>query len=433
MASLARPLAVPVFIFAIVFLGYYISAHSGRLFIPGEWLNHEPLDWYKHFVFLAEAISRGTFDLTDTGIPDFYQDIVTVGGSKYLPYPPAPALVLLPFESIWGTSFSEVYFSMVLGAINAVLFWYLLGLLNVGRTTKLLLVPFFAFGTVHFYAATTGTLWFYNHVVTVTFLLLAIIFMLRRTSLLLPAFFLGLSFLSRQPTILATPFFVYWMLRQRHEGVFSREHLREIFRDRHSLYAVGLFGAALLPFVLFTLWYNAVRFDSPFETGFDTVANGYINGGLKYSFYLDWFPDAPRFNLFDIRNVPLHLYTIFLMPPEFTGDLGVFRPSPYGLSVLLTSPAFVYAALVKRKDALKPAAWLAIGLVSIPLLLHYSQGWVQYGYRFLLDFAPFLLILTALGFEDNQSPRHTRVKVALVAIAVLAGFWGRYWGSQLGW
>jgi len=414
LASLARTAGVPVLIFAIAFLGYYLS-------------NSEPLDWYKHYVYLAIAITQGTLDVASVGIPDFYHDLVVDGTSKYLPHQPAPAVLMVPFVAIWGSSFSEVYFSMALGAINVVLVWYLLCLLNVSRTTKLLLVPFFAFGTAHFYAATTGTLWFYNHVAAVFFLLLSIIFLLRRTSPVLPALFLALAFLSRQSTILATPVFLYWMVRQGHPSILSRQALF----NRESLTQMGLFLGTLLPFVLFTLWYNDVRFGSPFDTGLEELYDGY--GGIRYSFYLNQFPDAIRFDMLDVRNIPLHLYTIFLMPPEFHPDWSILRPSPYGMSVLLTSPAFIYAAFVKRDDPLKLGSWMAIFLVSIPAVTYYCQGWVQFGYRFLLDFAPFLLILTALGFEDNQSPTSTRIKVLLVAVAIVAGFWGRHWATELGW
>jgi hypothetical protein len=58
---------------------------------------------------------------------------------------------------------------------------------------------------------------------------------------------------------------------------------------------------------------------------------------------------------------------------------------------------------------------------------------VQFGYRFALDFLPFLLILTAIGFEDNRSAGSMRMKILLVGIAILAGFWGRYWANELGW
>lgn len=385
--------------------------------------------WYQHHVYLTDAILHGTLDVGAVGIPGFYQDIITVGDSKYAGFPPGPSVLLLPFVAIWGTSFSQVYFGMALGAINAVLVWYLLGLLNVSRTTKVLLVPFFAFGTVHFYAATTGTAWFYEHVSSVFFMLLAIIFLLRRASPLVPAVFLGFAFLSREQTILAAPFFLYWMWRQRHESILNRQALL----DKQSLVRMALFGAGLVPFVGFFLWYNFARFGGIFESGYDTLYQGYTNSGIAYSFYLQQIPDAPRFHQLDVRNIPLHLYTIFLMPPEFVPGWAVFRPSPYGMSVLLTSPALVYAALVKRKDVLKAASWMAIGLVSIPILLNFSQGWVQFGYRHLLDFAPFLLILTAFGFEDNRSPTSTKLMILLVGVSIVANSWGRYWGIQLGW
>ena len=31
--------------------------------------------------------------------------------------------------------------------------------------------------------------------------------------------------------------------------------------------------------------------------------------------------------------------------------------------------------------------------------MHFSQGWVQFGYRFANDFAPWALLLVALGLE----------------------------------
>jgi len=427
-ASLARRAAVPLLIFALVFAGYYIFRGYLNSIPEGHLSYSEPRNWYKDHVILADAILHGSLDVGGAAFPDISHDTLTSGAHKYVPFPPGPSFLLLPFVAIWGKSFSEVYFSMAVGAVDAVLFWYLLGLLNVGRTTKLLLVPFFAFGTVQFFTATTGTAWHYAHVSAVFFLLLAIIFLLRRASPVLPAIFLGFAFLSREPTIMAAPAFAYWIVRQRHESIFSREALL----DRESLFKAGLFAAGLVPFVAFWFWYNITRFGGPLETGYQTLYDSYTAGNL-YSFYRPQFPDAPHFGQFDPRNISLHLYTLFLMPPEFVPGWAVFRPSPYGLSVLLTSPAFVFAAFVKRMDVLKTTSWLAIGLISIPLLLHFSQGWVQFGYRFLLDFAPFLLILTALGFEDNRSPTTNKLMIFLVAVSIVANLWGRYWATQLGW
>ncbi|MGH9199156.1 MAG: hypothetical protein ACRD1T_25925, partial [Acidimicrobiia bacterium] len=254
----------------------------------------------------------------------------------------------------------------------------------------------------------------------------------------IPALFLGLAFLSRQTTILAAPFFLYVLYRRRHDSL-SVDAIKHALRDRQTLVALAAFAAPLAGFVVLSLLYNYARFDSLTETGYRTVYESYA--GNQYAYFQavspglapDPVPNPPRFDLFDIRNVPLHLHAMFMIPPNFYPDWSIFRPSPYGMSVLLTSPPFIFAFLVRRKTELKLAAWVAIALICIPICLHYSQGWVQYGYRFLLDFAPFLLILTALGFDDSGSPSGRRWQIALVALSVVAGLWGRYWANQLVW
>jgi len=420
----ASQFIAPILIFASVLVGYWLA-------------RPDPIDWYDHHIYLAEALLHGSLNVADTGIPDWFQDTVTVDGAKYLPYGPAPAILLTPFVAIWGTDFDETRFSMVLGAINAVLFWYTLGLLKLKPLSKVLGVLFFAFGTVHFYSATEGTIWFYNHVSAIFFLLIAIILFLKRVPLYLPAIALGFAWWSRGPTLLAAPFFLYGILARYDEG-FSLKSLIDVDFYRRLWGSPALrdgmvFAGALIPFGVLTLLYNDVRFDSPFDTGFQTVYQSYTGGGLPYSFYRLDHPNAPHFALFDLRNIPLHVYTMFLMPPQYFPDLSVLRPSPYGLSIFLTSPAFVYALFVKRRTWLKPASWIAIGLITIPLFMHYSQGWVQYGYRFMLDFMPFLAILTVMSFDDHPSPRSRALQIGLVAISIVSGIWGRYWANEYGW
>ena len=417
-------LLAPLLIFASVLVGYWLA-------------RPDPIDWYDHHIYLAEALLHGSLNVAGTGIPDWFQDTVTVDGAKYLPYGPAPAILLTPFVAVWGTDFDETRFSMVLGAINAVLFWYTLGLLKLKPLSKVLGVLFFAFGTVHFYSATEGTIWFYNHVSAIFFLLIAIILFLKRVPLYLPAIALGFAWWSRGPTLLAAPFFLYGILARYDEGFSLKSLIDTGFYTRlwgsKALRDGMVFAGALIPFGVLTLLYNDVRFGSPFDTGFQTVYESYTGGGLPYSFYRLDHPNAPHFALFDLRNIPLHVYTMFLMPPQYFPDLSVLRPSPYGLSIFLTSPAFVYALFVKRRTWLKPASWIAIGLITIPLFVHYSQGWVQYGYRFMLDFMPFLAILTVISFDDHPTPRSRALQIGLVAISIVSGIWGRYWANEYGW
>jgi hypothetical protein len=339
--------------------------------------------------------------------------------------------------AIWGTGTQEYIVSILFGAINVVIFWYILRALTVSRFTQVLLVPFFAFGTVHFYAATTGTVWFFAHVTAVFFLLLAILAVLRGMNPVVPALLLGCAFLCRQTTILAAPFFVYLYYRQQ-EHELSIDSLKAALQDRQTLMKIGSFAAPLGGFVLLSLIYNYARFDSFTQTGYQTVYESYA--GNAYAYFQaaggvapDPVQAPPRFGLFDLRNIPLHIHAMFMIPPNFYPDWSIFRPSPYGMSVLLTSPPFIFAFLVRRKTELKLAAWASIVLIMIPIFFHYSQGWVQYGYRFLLDFAPLLLVLTALGFDDNATPSGRRWQIALVVLSVVAGLWGRYWANQFGW
>jgi hypothetical protein len=435
---LGRSVLVPIGIFVVTFALYYLSARGLFPFgFFGETASAS--GWYKHYVFLADAMLNGKLDVASSGIPDYYQDVVPVGSEKYLPFPPVPAVLLMPFVAIWGTGTQEYIVSMLFGAINVVIFWYVLRALKVSTLTQMLIVPFFAFGTVHFYAATTGTVWFFAHVAAVMFLLLAILTLLRGMNPIIPAIFLGLAFLSRQTTILAAPFFLYVLYSRFNDQPLNIESLKAAVKDRRTLANVGLFCAPLIGFVILSFVYNYARFDSFSETGYQTVYESYA--GNQYAYWQATSPGVapgpvpapPRFGLFDPRNIPLHIHAMFMITPNFYPDWSIFRPSPYGMSALLTSSPFVFAFLVKRKTELKLAAWLAIVLISVPIFLHYSQGWVQYGYRFLLDFAPFLLVLTALGFDDNASPTGRRWQIALVTISIIAGFWGRYWANQFGW
>ena len=69
--------------------------------------------------------------------------------------------------------------------------------------------------------------------------------------------------------------------------------------------------------------------------------------------------------------------------------------------------------------------------------MHFSQGWVQFGYRFSNDSAPFALLLVALGMRAAGAPacagacrsRHG----LLVAVSIAINLWGVVWSRLLGW
>jgi hypothetical protein len=79
---------------------------------------------------------------------------------------------------------------------------------------------------------------------------------------------------------------------------------------------------------------------------------------------------------------------------------------------------------------------LAILAIAIVNLMHFSQGWVQFGYRFSNDFVPWAVILVALG-ADAVSRRLATAGAALVGglvvVSILINAWGVAWGNLLGW
>jgi hypothetical protein len=113
-------------------------------------------------------------------------------------------------------------------------------------------------------------------------------------------------------------------------------------------------------------------------------------------------------------------------------------PSDIGMSLFLASPAYLlgFAALrAYGRVRLVTGAALAVILVAVFNLMHFSQGWVQFGYRFSNDFAPFALVLVALGF-GRLARRHRwgmALGLGLVAVSIAVNLWGVAWGRLLGW
>lgn len=102
------------------------------------------------------------------------------------------------------------------------------------------------------------------------------------------------------------------------------------------------------------------------------------------------------------------------------------------MSLLLTSPGWLLAipALWRPRSDLVIGCAVAIGAIALVDLMHFSQGWVQFGYRFSNDWAPFGLVLVTLGIERLGLRWWV---VALVAVSFLVNLWGVAWAGTFGW
>ncbi|CAN5742744.1 hypothetical protein BH24CHL6_BH24CHL6_06020 [soil metagenome] len=418
--------------------------------------NPERRNFYNHFVWQAEAFLDGRvairFPVSEGAHVNHYlQDVMPLPdrpGFGLIPFPPLPALLLTPLVAIFGLAADAALVAAVLGAIHVGLAWRMVARLTANRPAAALATLFFAFGTVHWYAAMLGSTWFLAHVVSVTFLLLAITLAIdgqrrqddaqgaasagrttrgrlaRLRGQIEPLQFLaglvfGLAALARLTVIFGAPFFAFVGAG----GSFWRR-----------AFWAGL-GAAL-PMVGL-LVYNFAATGHLFHPAYEWLYQREYLGYLP-----EWLAIDRSWLIQDPRYIPMNALIMLGWPPEVRPECGpalfdrecpLLRPDQIGMSLLLTSPAYLLALPVLRNAWRRPlvqGAALAVAAIAVINLMHFSQGWVQFGYRFSTDFAPFALVLVTLGIAGLGVRKLT---VGLVAASIAINAWGVYWGVALGW
>ena len=442
--------------------------------------------FYNHFVWQADAFlhGRAVIDWPVQPFDDnpgnaYFQDVYPVydaagqPAGALLPFPPLPAIVLVPFVAVWGLATDHRAVSVGLGAIDVGLAWWVVGRLAVSRRVRVAATLFFAFGTVFWYAAQLGTTWFFAHVVAVTAALLAVgvalggdraaddevdvrsgprrwastlveglrrpLALVDRRQLVAGLLF-GLACTARLTVVFAAPFFIL-------VGSGGSWPRRAVSAGLGAIVPVGLLLA-----------YNVATTGQLMNPGYDyqyqLEARGYP--GLHYN---------PDWSIEDVRYLPQNLGILFLSTPAILPDetqssvaphqplctapdatRGLFDPAcplalprDVGMSILLTSPAYLLLlpALGRgrgrrwRPSRLVAGSLLAVVAIAVVNLMHFSQGWVQFGYRFSNDFVPFALPLVALGMA-----RRGGVGLLggwLIGLSIAINAWGVIWGNILGW
>lgn len=432
------------------------------------WSNPTRWGFYDHFVWQAQAWLEGHTGIAYPVIEGIrtnghYQDVLDLGdrllterlglpfepGRALIPFPPLPAFILLPFVGVWGIATQGALVFAVLGGINVGLCWRMLTRVTTRRDAAFLGTVAYGFGTVAWYASMLGTTWFQAHVAASTLLFLAITAALdaeRREQedgpgRALPGelpirgvwagLLFGIACLGRLTAVFGAPFFAFvgpgrtWVRR-----------------------AVAAAIGCALPLLLL-LGYNLATTGHVFHPAYDHIRE------IEYKpvpelYHEDWLTEDPRYIPV---NAPIMLWRLPInatrdgTPCEpTTGLLEQFidtdgecplRPDPVGMSIFLTTPAYLLilpALLFGWRRRLVAGAGIAVLAIALADLAHFSQGWVQFGYRFSNDFAPFAMILVTLGITEIRRWRLGWVLAwLLVAASVVVNAWGVMWGVELGW
>jgi len=69
------------------------------------------------------------------------------------------------------------------------------------------------------------------------------------------------------------------------------------------------------------------------------------------------------------------------------------KASPWGMAIWFTSPLFLAFVYKFKRNKYSLSALISVIVILIPIILYYSIGFSQFGYRYALDFLPFLFLL----------------------------------------
>ncbi|HEY3523578.1 MAG TPA: hypothetical protein VGK63_07715 [Candidatus Limnocylindrales bacterium] len=343
-----------------------------------------------YFVRLADAFLHGRITLLEA--PSWLNELIPAGpGEWYVTYPPFPAILLVPIVAIFGTSIHEQIVSSIIGAGAVGLAWQLFRVFSLSGRARLLLTVAFGFGTVLWYVSEVGSVWYYASVVGIFFLLAALNLAFRHRAPLLVGLFLGCAATSRLPIALAAPALAA-ILVDLHR---SRPMPRLVPALRTLVpYAVGL----AIPIGLYGL-YNIARWGTPMDQGYVSIP-----GVLDDPYY-------SQHGILSLWYVPRNLFAIFFRSWNYVDEPPFLQPSWWGLSIFLTTPLYLWLFKSRLTDPRVAWSLLGIGLVALPIVTHGNVGTTQFGYRFSLDFQPFLFVMLATVLERGVS------RLAIVATA----------------
>ncbi len=404
----------------VAFLGAYLGASGGRL---------RQHSLYNHFVYLAEGWLKGRLDMpvpppnendwarvevlhlkdgrtlkgmfgTTGPIDRFYplrgssltisnDQIAWRSNIRFVSFPPFPAVLMLPFVALVHLKFNDVLFTAIWAALNPMLLFLLLRRLETRGYSKrsvgddLWLTVMFGVGSVYYFSSVIGQVWFTAHVVAITCVIGYAWASLDAAHPALAGLCVGLGFASRTPLGFMVPFFVLEAVRA--SGGWERlRKLRKEGVPPGLLSKLARFGVPSVAIMVVLLVHNYLRFQQFTEFG-----HKYLNIG--------WQNRIQRWGLFNYHFLSRNLTCALLLLPRILNHYPFVQISEHGMSMLVTTPTLAYTVAPAERSPLARGLWFSILATAIPSLLYQNSGFVQFGYRFSLDYIIFLVMLLAVG------------------------------------
>jgi len=331
------------------------------------------------YIHLAQSFLNGNLSLpptSDNGDLSFFD------GKLYVPYPPLPAIILVPFVALFGAEHvNTVAIATVMSCVCLYLIYNILIKLKVDKEYFPWLIGSVFFGTGFWFALfTSHHVYAFAHITSFLFQLLALNEILGKRRWALVGAFIGCTFLTRQFTICYVLFALGYMYYL-HKSCKVKIPFRSI---------VGFLGS-LIVFIALYLLYNYLRFGNGLDSGYNYII--YI-GILKER--------VEQYGIFNSRYVLFNLYCVlikgFNIQFQGNGYLNIKDMDLWGTSLLSSSPFLIASLKANWPKILRISAWITIVFIFIGQLFYHNNGYEQINTsRFTLDFLPLLIVLMSLG------------------------------------
>jgi hypothetical protein len=146
--------------------------------------------------------------------------------------------------------------------------------------------------------------------------------------------------------------------------------------------------------------------------------------------------DQAEFGFLSLNHLPANLYVLLLKAPYpilYNPGFFVLKPpyikaDPWGMAIWFTSPLFLFLLTRFKKGPYTISAGITTIILMLPSLLYFGIGYSQFGYRYALDFLPFLFLLLLPSFNGKLS-RTAKILIilgVLVNCLLITSLWGRY-------
>lgn len=263
-----------------------------------------------------------------------------------------------------------------------------------GNLTSSLIISFsIVFSTAYLGVALIPWAWYFAQTIGFTLILLALEAYFFNRSYLLVGGYIALAFATRISLIFTVIFFI----------------LNLFYSDLPDKIKLRKFIMLIIPIIVsfFLLgFYNHARFGNPLETGYSIQS---LDGPVGVN---------RTYGIWSIIHIPTNLYSMFLKMPE-----PIFIPGTYiiqfpylkvdgsGISILFTSSIFIWIIFSNWKELKVRFAAITSLIIIFALSGSFTNGSWQYGYRYAIDYYPFVFIVLIYSLKNGVSYKFLTVAI----------------------